>query len=54
MRAVGTSPKEIRKRVGYVLELVGLDCKLSCRPCELSGGEQQRVAIARALVNNPA
>ncbi|SMC46919.1 cell division ATP-binding protein FtsE [Papillibacter cinnamivorans] len=54
MRAVGTSPKEIRKRVGYVLELVGLDCKLSCRPCELSGGEQQRVAIARALVNNPS
>lgn len=53
MRAVGASPKEIRKRVGYVLELVGLGCKMSCRPCELSGGEQQRVAIARALVNNP-
>ena len=54
MRAVGASPSEIRKRVPYVLELVGLDRKMACRPCELSGGEQQRVAIARALVNNPS
>ena len=53
MRAVGASPKEIRKRIPYVLELVGLDQKGACRPTELSGGEQQRVAIARALVNNP-
>ena len=53
MRAVGASPKEIRKRIPYVLELVGLDQKGACRPTELSGGEQQRGAIARALVNNP-
>ena len=53
MRAVGASPKEIRKRIPYVLELVGLEKKAGSYPTELSGGEQQRVAIARALVNNP-
>ena len=54
MRAVGASPKEIRKRIPYVLELVGLGKKADSYPTELSGGEQQRVAIARALVNNPS
>ena len=54
MRAVGTNPKEIRKRIPYVLELVGLENKANSYPTELSGGEQQRVAIARALVNNPS
>ena len=54
MRAVGASPKEIRKRIPYVLELVGLEKKAGSYPTELSGGEQQRVAIARALVNNPS
>jgi len=53
MRAVGTSPKEIKKRIPYVLQLVGLEDKGDYYPTELSGGEQQRVAIARALVNNP-
>ena len=52
MRAVGASPKEIRKRIPYVLDLVGLAEKANSYPTELSGGEQQRVAIARALVNN--
>ena len=54
MRAVGASPKEIRKRIPYVLNLVGLEEKSGRHPDELSGGEQQRVAIARALVNNPS
>jgi len=54
MRAVGASPKEIKRRIPYVLKLVGLDNKASRYPSELSGGEQQRVAIARALVNNPS
>ena len=53
MRAVGASGKEIRRRVPYVLELVGLDTRAKRKPQELSGGEQQRVAVARALVNNP-
>ena len=54
MRAVGASPREIKKRIPYVLQLVGLDHKGDRLPSELSGGEQQRVAIARALVNNPS
>jgi cell division transport system ATP-binding protein len=54
MHAIGASPREIRKRVPYVLDLVGLDQKAKTHPFELSGGEQQRVAIARALVNNPS
>ena len=53
MRAVGASPKEIKNRIPYVLQLVGLEKKADSYPTELSGGEQQRVAIARALVNNP-
>lgn len=53
MRAVGASPREIRKRVPYVLELVGLDQKGDRKPNQLSGGEQQRVAIARALATDP-
>ena len=53
MRAVGASPREIRKRIPYVLDLVGLSRKEDRYPTQLSGGEQQRVAIARALVNNP-
>ena len=53
MRAVGATNKEIRSRIPYVLQLVGLEDKGDYYPTELSGGEQQRVAIARALVNNP-
>ena len=53
MRAVGSPSKTIKNRIGYVLELVGLENKARRLPSELSGGEQQRVAIARALVNNP-
>ena len=54
MRAIGAREREIRERVPYVLELVGLDTKSRRHPSELSGGEQQRLAIARALVNNPS
>lgn len=53
MRAVGAPARVIKKRVPYVLELVGLKNKSRRLPHQLSGGEQQRVAIARALVNNP-
>ena len=54
MRAIGASPREIKNRIPYVLDLVGLAGKGQRYPDELSGGEQQRVAIARALVNNPS
>lgn len=53
MRVIGTKEKEIRKRVPYILQLVGLSAKARAMPNELSGGEQQRVSLARALVNNP-
>ena len=53
MRVVGAANKDIKKRVPYILELVGLEGREKRMPNELSGGEQQRVAIARALVNNP-
>lgn len=52
MRVIGASEKEIKKRVPYVLTLVGLQDKANNMPNEISGGEQQRVALARALVNN--
>ena len=54
MRVVGAGTAEIRQRVPYVLNLVGLEHKSRRHPGELSGGEQQRLAIARALVNNPS
>jgi cell division transport system ATP-binding protein len=53
MRIVGASGREIKKRVPYVLELVGISNCENRFPRELSGGEQQRVAVARALVNSP-
>lgn len=52
MRVIGANEKEIRKRVPFVLSLVGLKEKARSLPNEISGGEQQRVALARALVNN--
>ncbi len=52
MRVIGSREGAIRKRVPYLLGLVGLNSKARSKPNQLSGGEQQRVALARALANN--
>ncbi len=52
MRVIGTKEKKIRRRVPYLLSLMGLSEKSRNYPRELSGGEQQRVALARALAND--
>lgn len=54
LRVTNVPSKNIRRRVPYVLQLVGLADKARSYPYQLSGGQQQRVALARALVNNPA
>lgn len=54
LRVIGSSEKEIQKKVPAVLSMVGLSKKRDAFPTELSGGEQQRVSIARAIVNSPS
>lgn len=43
-----------RRRVGELLDLIGLGDLQHRYPHELSGGQQQRVALARALATRPA
>ncbi|GGD11050.1 cell division protein FtsE [Pontibacillus chungwhensis BH030062] len=53
LEVIEETPKNIRRRVMEVLDLVNLKHKARHIPDELSGGEQQRVSIARAIVNHP-
>ncbi|MFV1970231.1 MAG: ABC transporter ATP-binding protein [Acidimicrobiia bacterium] len=53
LRLTGERGSSARKKVGQVLERVGMSERMDHRPDEMSGGEQQRVAIARALVHEP-
>ncbi|MBU3113355.1 cell division ATP-binding protein FtsE [Clostridium lacusfryxellense] len=53
LRVTEASAKDIKKKVPYVLDLVGLSKKHMAFPNEISGGEKQRVSLARAIVNNP-
>ena len=52
MRVTNIPERQIKRRVPYVLNLVGLAGKAHSLPQELSGGEQQRIALARALVHS--
>jgi lipoprotein-releasing system ATP-binding protein len=45
--------RELVERAKKLLEMVGLDKRLTHKPRELSGGELQRAAIARALIAEP-
>ena len=49
----GVPRKEAEKKALGLLELMGLQDRISHKPSELSGGEQQRVSVARALINSP-
>ena len=53
MRVTNTPESAIKKRVPFVLNLVGLLEKKDSVSEKISGGEQQRVALARALVHSP-
>jgi multiple sugar transport system ATP-binding protein len=44
---------EIKTKVAWAAQLLGIDHLLDRRPRQLSGGERQRVALARALVRDP-
>jgi len=53
LQVTGLMGRDVRQRVRYVLDLVGLADKGKSWPHQLSGGEQQRVALARAMVRDP-
>lgn len=53
LKVRGVPQREIRERVGQVLEMLAMGHLGSRMPSQLSGGQQQRVALGRALVVNP-
>jgi D-methionine transport system ATP-binding protein len=53
LELAGMARAEIDKRVGPLLELVGLTGLQHRYPAQISGGQKQRVGIARALANQP-
>ncbi|MGA1792508.1 MAG: ABC transporter ATP-binding protein [Thermoplasmatota archaeon] len=53
LRTRNVREKDIRRRVGEVLELTGLSGFERKMPSEISGGEKQRVALSRALIYDP-
>lgn len=54
LKAHGKIPKEdIRKKVQWAADTLGIEKLLDRKPRQLSGGERQRVALGRALVKEP-
>ena len=50
---LGVPPEEIRRRVDWALETVGMSDRKNGTPFKLSGGQKQRVAIAAILAMLP-
>ena len=51
MHVTNIGRKQIKERVGYMLELVHLEDKANVYPEFLSGGEQQRVAVGQGNID---
>lgn len=54
MRQQKLPDAEVRRRVGELLERVGMLHRANHYPSQLSGGQRQRVGIARSLALNPS
>ena len=54
LRRRGVPDRDVKSRVGEMLELVELPGYERRKPTQISGGQAQRVALARALINRPA
>ncbi|MGM1017142.1 MAG: methionine ABC transporter ATP-binding protein [Actinomycetota bacterium] len=54
LKLAGWGDAEISRRVGELLDFVGLGSKAFARPRKLSGGQKQRVGIARAIAARPS
>jgi sulfate transport system ATP-binding protein len=53
LRVRGRPRREVKQRVGRLLELVQLQAFAKRYPSQMSGGQRQRVALARALAPEP-